>query len=264
MPEPDDAGQGLVRRSWDRAQAANDPLEARHWLERAHRLAPTDATVALALAGALLRVGELVRAAQIFRLAAERHGAAEAWAGLATAAHLLGQSDEARGALLRLLQGSVVTDTVRSLAGAVAGSGWCGLTLDGVLWAGPGRAASVEIDGRAVLLRWAGEAARLPAGWRRASAITVKAAGHALLGSPLDIRQLNAVEGLAESSGGGITGWAWHPADPARSRDWSFRGQEGAAPSLHTTGWSFRVETRWPSHDDLRFLLPPWPSWESP
>ena len=213
----DSMWQDLVRQSWDRAQVAANPAEARQWLDRAHRLLPHDGMIATALATALLQDGALEEAEHLFHAVAERHGTAEAWAGLAAVAHLRGHATEARAALADLLQRSVVTDTARTLAATVAGPGWCGLTLDGRLWAGPGRADEVRIDGHAARLRWTGGSARLPPGWQSAAAVAVEHAGQPLLGSPLPLRRLLAVEGVVEATrAGGIEGWAWHPADPDR------------------------------------------------
>ena len=216
--------QDLVRSSWARAQAATDPADARRWLERAHRLLPEDGTIAISLATALLGSGEAQRAAGLFRSVLDRHGVVQAWSGLAAALHLLGHADQARDTLGTLLQHSAATAQVRTLAAALAGRAWCGLTLDGALWAGHGRRTTVHIDGRMVQLRWSGITARLPREWKSAREIAVTCDGPPQAGSPLPVPQLLAVEGVVEAASGSIEGWAWHPADPDRP------------PVLHVSG----------------------------
>ena len=218
--------QDLVRQSWDRAQAATDPAEAIRWLERAHRLLPKDGTVTLSLASALLRIGESGRAAALFREVAERNGTMEAWSGLTTALHLAGREQEARDALAVLLTRSAATELVRRLAGAVSGMDWCGLTLDGWLWAGVDEAC-VHIDHKPVRLRWTNGRARLPPSWQAAATISVGQGGRPLLGSPLPAGRLASVEGVVEAVADGVQGWAWHPADPGRQPMLQATGEHG-------------------------------------
>ena len=216
--------QDLVRASWARAQATTNPAEARRWLERAHRLLPTDGTIAVSLATALLQGSEPQRAAALFRSVLERHDVAQAWSGLAASLHLLGHIEQAREALTQLLQRTAASDQVRTLATTLVGTAWCGLTLDGALWAGAGRHATVCIDGHPALLKWTGTATRLPDGWQAARDIQVSSDGVPQAGSPLPVLRLLAIEGVVEAKSGGIQGWAWHPADPDR------------APVLHISG----------------------------
>ena len=227
--------QDLVRASWARAQSASGPAEARRWLERAHRLLPQDGTIAIALATALLQDGHPHGAAALFRTVLGRHDVLEARSGLAAALHLLGHANEARDALEQLLRCSAATGQVRTLATALVGEAWCGLTLDGALWTGAGRHAQVHIDGRAVRLRWSGQTARLPQGWHRTHEIHVTRNGIAQAGSPLPVSRLLAVEGIVEANSGGIAGWAWHPADPGRPPVLRVTGPQGETHTDATT-----------------------------
>ena len=218
--------QDLVRASWARAQAAPSPSESRRWLERAHRLLPQDGTIAIALATTFLQSGDPQRAAILFRTVLARHDVVQARSGLAAALHLLGHTNDARDALATLLQASAATDEVRTLATTLAGQAWCGLTLDGTLWAGAGRHTQVRIDNRPARLRWTGQSAPLPPGWQHAHEIHVTH-GVPQAGSPLPIPRLIAVEGIVEAANAGLTGWAWHPADPGRPPTLSLVGPQG-------------------------------------
>lgn len=208
------AWRAEVSASWQAAQNAPDLPARRQWLARAHRLAPRDALILAALAGATLEAGDAAGAALLFqRLAALDPGpatAGPAWSGLAASRHALGQASLARAALARALQTSVPDP---ALANAIAGpGGWCGLLVDGTLVAA-GRPA-VTLDGAPAALRWRNGRAILPPGWRDATQIACTGPAGAYVGSPLPTT-LTRLEAFAERTGAAVTGWAWYPADPA-------------------------------------------------
>ena len=211
--------QAAWRRSMD-ATAAGDMPGALRWLQRAHRLLPKDGMVALALAGALMRAGDLTRAARLFQDLGDRHSLPEAWTGLAACARLLGDTECAAFATAAALRASVPTPTLQALAAAVAPAagypGWCGLDGDGGVHVGAARGVRVSLDGVPVKPVWSGDRGQLPVGWRTARLLEVDRDGVPCLGSPLGIAAIIAVEGLVEAKDGGLAGWAWHPADPAR------------------------------------------------
>ncbi|HEY7576750.1 MAG TPA: glycosyltransferase [Acetobacteraceae bacterium] len=92
------------------AMAAGDREAARRWLDRARRLAPGDATVALALAAACLGHDDR-RAEALFAQVVAEHDVHEAWLGLATARRRLGlplpptRSREGRAGLVGCVSG---------------------------------------------------------------------------------------------------------------------------------------------------------------
>ncbi len=206
--------QELVERTWRQASATLDPAEKRRLLERAHRLVPADGTVGIALAGMLLVAGEWDRGAALFSAMAEQHGIAEAWAGLATCAHLSGDSATAERALVHALHCRAPDDTLRGLADVIAPGKWCGLDTDGVVHCA--RPAEIRLDG--VLLGGCstGGSVPLPAGWRASTTVEVLLASGPALASPLPVRAFAATDGFVQAAEGGVTGWAWCPADPAR------------------------------------------------
>ena len=211
--------QGLVEDSWQRSVAAaaeGRPADALRWLERAHRMLPEDGMIAAALAGALLQAGEAARAGALFEPLARGKGMPEAWAGLAASRRMGGDLAGAADAIAAVLRCSVPTPALRALADAVVREGglpgWCGLDGDGWVHAGPGRPGTVLLDGRAVRPAWAGGRGRLPAGWRDARVLEVPA----WVGSPIPVGVVVGIEGFVEAWDGGLQGWAWHPADPAR------------------------------------------------
>ncbi len=228
----EEAWHDLVLTSFRRAKQAADPQEQRRWLERAHRMLPLDGTVAIELAAALLRDGVLDRAAGLFQALADRHGLADAWAGLATCAHLMHDPARAQASLARALQTGVPTGALRSLADALAPpQGWCGLTTEGVLHAHPAP-RRVRLDGTPLRLDFARGAAPLPPGWRHAASIEVEGERGPALGSPLPVRTLAAMEGFVEPAGQGLSGWAWFPADPDRDPPLRIEGPGGALDVL--------------------------------
>ena len=219
----DQQWQDLARSAWDRSRAAasgGNAAQALRWLQRAHRLLPNDGMVALALAGALMQAGNPSRAAGLFETLGRRHALSEAWAGLATCARLLGDTDRSVLAAAVALRTSVPTPTLQALAAAVARTaglpGWCGLDGDGQVHVGMARNVQLRLDGVPVRPAWSGGKARLPAGWRAAGVLDVDCDGTPCLGSPLSIAAIIAVEGIVEARECGLQGWAWHPADPER------------------------------------------------
>ena len=220
----DEFWQALVQHAWRRAQSAIDPAEARRWLERAHRMLPLDGMVAAALASRRLQDNEPAAAAVLFQALADRDGSPEAWTGLATCAHLLGDPPRARAALARALHGSVPTPTLCNLANAIAPGAWCGLTTDGVLVTGAVRQAAVRLDGAPISL---GRNRALPDGWRSAALLDVDGPAGPMLGSPLPVPVFAGIEGFAEVVDGGLRGWAWRPADPGRDPVISIDGPLG-------------------------------------
>jgi GT2 family glycosyltransferase len=215
---PDNAS--LALEAFERAQvetANGDHACARRWLDRACRLAPKDQTLALALASACLGHDDM-RAGSLFAETAAASDVREAWLGLATARHRLGDVAAAAGALAEALARHVIGHGVEALADAVVRDagvpGWCNLSGDGTLTVGPhglDRQVEMRLDGHPA----ARAAGRLRTGWQDARILAVTdQGGRHLLGSPVDIRAIRRTVGCVASAGGGIEGWAWHPGDP--------------------------------------------------
>jgi len=214
----DQQWQELVQDAWRRslnAAQAGDDASALKWLERAHRLLPNDGMVAFSLASALMRAGHLTGAAALFGGLGDRFGLADAWAGLAACARLSGDVERAASATAAALRTSVPTPVLQALAAAVAVTaglpGWCGLDSDGHVHGGAG--VEVQLDGVPVRLD---DKDQLPPGWRHARQLDIGRGGAPCLGSPIDVGIIIATEGVVTTQGGGLAGWAWHPADPAR------------------------------------------------
>src|ERR1700761_9103373 len=91
----------LARAAMDASLDPADPDPLR-WLERAHRLVPSDPNVALALASACLG-DDPARAEGLFRSVLERHDVRQAWLGLAAARLRRSGPDEAAEALTTVL-----------------------------------------------------------------------------------------------------------------------------------------------------------------
>ena len=196
------------------ATAAGDRIGAIAWLRRARRYAPTDPTPALSLAAALFAGGEWVEAGALFLEVAAACDLQEAWLGAAIALSRLGQAAPAaralHGALSRhVWPGEVAGLPLDRIAAAAGAPGWCALGPDGLLLVASNRGdVACACDGVPVAA-----GALVPPG---AGAVSVAAAGRALLGSPLDVAAMRRTEGIAVARAGGIEGWAWHPGDAAR------------------------------------------------
>lgn len=228
----DQQWQELAQAAWRHsreAAASDDAPEALRWLRRTVRLLPKDGTASFALASALMQAGELAQAADLFEALGDRYQLAEAWAGLAACSRLSGDHGRAALATAAALQSSVPTPTLQALAAAVAPAagfpGWCGLDGDGGVHVGTSRGVRLWLDGVAVQPMWSGSSGRLPAGWRAARSLDVECNGALCLGSPLSVATITAIEGVVEARDGGLAGWAWHPADPARDPVLTIEGQ---------------------------------------
>ncbi len=195
------------------ALAANEAATATRWLDRAHRLVPSDPNVMLSLASACLST-DPARAAGLFRVVAEQHDIRHAWLGLAAAQLRMAAPDAAVAPLAAALSGHAFTPDTGLLASQIAGSpphpGWCGLTSGGDLKIQPAGAGGIVVQLDGVPLR----GTVLPAAWSSHKRIDVLIGGRAAIGSPLRISRIRRVVGCVEAWQGGIRGWAWHPGDP--------------------------------------------------
>jgi glycosyltransferase involved in cell wall biosynthesis len=213
----------LVHDAIARGQAAlgaGEGGEAIRWLDRAHRLAPTDATIMLLQASALIG-GDNTKSADLFGQVLKTHDVREAWLGLATTRFLLGDLAAVGAALAEVLSRHAFWPEIAELADATAratgAAGWCGLTGDGELLVHPVGEQTIEIRAEGRLLPGIGLAGRLPPSWPRLRSITVTASGsdgdRHLIGSPITPEAIGRVDGHVEMWRRGLRGWAWHPGD---------------------------------------------------
>lgn len=209
--------QQRARAAWQAGQAAlaeGDLSAARANLERACRLAPEDDAAALSLALLRLQEGQTGPAVASLTAITARVDAREAWLALAAGRLAQHRPQQAAAALAAALSGHVLPadGMMAPLADAVTAAaeapGWCGLDGHGRLIVSRGAAPQVLLDG--VEAAWTPRT-RLPA---KVARVEVRRGGQALLGSPLAPLRLRRVEGIVACEDGGLTGWAWHPADP--------------------------------------------------
>lgn len=225
--------QDLARDAWQRGQSALSAgalPDALRWLERANRIAPEDAGIALALAGARIRTGQHDAAETLLRTLADRHDVRELWLSLASVRRSIGAAAGAAAALGRALSRHALPAQFHSLAmadgiAADAGMpGWCGLREDGRLvirLAGAGRARVIVDDQPR-----GAERRRIAPGARR---VDVRVGERDLLGSPIAVADIRRVEGIVWARDGGLEGWAWLPASPDTDPLLTVRAQ-GRAP----------------------------------
>ena len=118
------------------ALAAGDKAGATQWLDRAHRLAPDDGTIALVLASAVIGADNL-KAATLFARVLASADVRDAWFGLATSRVLMGDWTGARAAVAEVLGRHALRPDIAGLADQVARAtgavGWCGLTGEGAV-----------------------------------------------------------------------------------------------------------------------------------
>jgi GT2 family glycosyltransferase len=213
-PQPKRNWTASVQDAWRAGNAAADPQEAIAWLLRASRILPTDDMVGISLALAYLRADDPASAAALFAPIAERYDLLDAWTGLAACALRTGDIATAETAMHAVLSRHAVPSVYHVLAASVAQAagrpGWCAIGPDGRLAADA--PAQIVLDGHPITARWSAGQCRLPEG----DCVAVSRDGIALLGSPIDRTAIAAIEGFVTAEKGGLTGWAWHPNDPAR------------------------------------------------
>ena len=200
-------------RNGTEASAKGELFAALRWLDRAARLAPDDARIALDLANTLLRAGgteRLHRAAAAFEALSAGHDVTAAWLGLLAARRLLGEHEAAAAALGRMLARHCLPeepgfrDIASAVAAAVGAPGWCGISADGRLRIG---ALGVVMSGEG---RTVAENEPVPEG----AELALTCNGRALLGSPLRPGVFQRYEAVVETAGAALSGWVSRPAAP--------------------------------------------------
>jgi GT2 family glycosyltransferase len=223
---------------------AGDAMAALRWLERAHRLVPSDPNVMLALASACL-AHDPARTVSLCREVTDRYDVRQAWLCLTAAQLRLTGPADAEAPLAALLSRHAFSPDIAGLADTIGcrpGSpGWCALRSDGGLeiqLASPAANKNRTSTGVRVLLD--GKAMRgttLPATWQRGRTVDVRVGGVPLVGSPIQVGAIRRLAGCVEVFDGGIRGWAWHPGDPE------------TAPALSVSDASGQVLLRFVARD---------------
>lgn len=205
-PDTDHAAKAAKQagQAWHYAQNAlreGDLDLAERWLDRARRLAPADDAVALSYGVLQLQRGRPAAAAALLETLLERTDIREGWLALAAARAEIGDLPGAAQALGTMLSRHALpfapelAQLADRVAQATGAAGWCGVE--------PGGALRIAAGG-----------ARTRRSPRADGTLHVSVEGRALLGSPIDMRHMRRVEGVATPRDGGIEGWAWCPANP--------------------------------------------------
>jgi GT2 family glycosyltransferase len=229
---------GSALSAFRRAQAAieaGDLATATLWIQRARRLAPSDATVQLTFAAIIVHTAPWEAVDELRALTKRQPWNSDAIMALAAALLRDDRPAAAAAALGGMLRSKMppATDAFRTIASLVCAAmgapGW--ISLDGMGRCRvvitddlmPAKAAQrvvrITVETQAaesVRMRPGRDAVRqLGAGWQQAHALVVTSGGRALLGSGLDPSRFGAVEGfVAIAPNGTVAGWARLPADP--------------------------------------------------
>ncbi|MCE2579105.1 glycosyltransferase [Komagataeibacter sp. FNDCR1] len=222
--------QSLIARGEDAA--------ARPWLDRAWRLAPQDAGIGFALAVGRMGMGDHAGVVRLLHPMLRQHDFREGWTLLALAHIALTQWEEARTAVSHVLSrhgfDTAIGECATRTCSALGLPGWVGMAGDGTLhWGGlPDGAAPVLHGGKHApdlrRGRRSPTSCLLPPRARRAATMeATDRQGRALLGSPLHPAVIRRTVGAVRLDRGGISGWVWHPADPAHAPRITLRDGEG-------------------------------------
>ncbi|MBS0643093.1 MAG: glycosyltransferase [Proteobacteria bacterium] len=194
-------------------------------LDYLHRLYPDDLDIRCALGIARLMVGD-ARAVIDIEAVARTLDWGELWFLLARVArHFRDLSRAAKHLAAALARFAVPRDSesqhfADQLSTESGAWGWCGLDGEGglivsTIWP----QLTVKINGRDVETKAVQGAVteprrvRLPADWTAGSVLTATASGHDLIGSPVSIERVTAVQGFVEATEDGLRGWCWLPGN---------------------------------------------------
>jgi len=211
--------------------AQNQIEQALVWAERAHRLAPMDPNIEVALAGACLSSGNTAGALTLFQSLTARFDLPELWLGLAQSQHLRKAPKAAANSMARLISRNLITSEfapfATHLAKAAGFAGFCGVGNDLCL--------ITNIPLEVLTVSQAGKSLRPRKGVigaidLKAGPLTVVLTQSAspLLGSPLDPAAMLRLEGIARRNGKKIEGWAWFPGAATLDPVLDFRDKSGA------------------------------------
>jgi GT2 family glycosyltransferase len=224
---------GLARKCF----LEDELLAALRHLEYAQRLSPSHSLITV-LIGDFRHAIHRADASEPLDLIAKRTDWSGAWIRLAQVRLTFDNSAQAASDLHETLSRNATPKMAAfwPLAMRVAttsgASGWCGLDNDGRLTIG-GEAAkcarsqlSFEIDGEIIKVSDFDEDRSLGLRivafgpeWKKEGEIAVKSRGMPLIGSPINVQQIQRVEGFLSSDAGALRGWCWFPGDPSISPD---------------------------------------------
>lgn len=191
--------------AWSRGRVALDAGDfprARFWLERVCRIAPEDPRPRFDRAMVLAALGDAEAGDELEAIAAGFDCAA-AWIALARVSLRTNDPPRAARALDTVLRRSEIPPDAEfaQLAEQVARRngmpGWCGIAADGRL--------RIEAPD--------------PRVHEAASRLDVVSGGRRLLGSPVDLAALRRIDGIVETEGADLVGWAINRAAPDRPPD---------------------------------------------
>lgn len=201
-------------------------------LEYAHRGAPSDGAISLAIGLTRHELGD-PRAADSLERLTRRSEWRDLWMALILVRLRFADTEQAAVDLQEMLSriaapGSEFDIELATMVSRLMDAdGWCGLDNTGRLTVGVGRKSlrnlTILLDGREIsgveLGQFEGARyLRLPRNWRNAARIDVHLHGRSLIGSPLDITRITRVEGFVEADAilSGIRGWCRFPAERER------------------------------------------------
>ncbi len=228
---------GLATRSPEAAKLLADALAAMECSnfqlsiaisEYTIRKFPSDLGILFALAVTRLAVGE-PRACEPLELLAARLDWRDIWLLLARVRLRFGDTQQAAVELQTTLSRHAVPDDAASqrfsdrVAREAGAAGWCGVDGSGLLIvSGTTALPQVCMDDVAVPIRRANRPRgmprlyRLPESWPFGLQLSVDVESGRLIGSPISIRRITAVEGFVEAVDGGLRGWCSMPGDNDR------------------------------------------------
>jgi GT2 family glycosyltransferase/glycosyltransferase involved in cell wall biosynthesis len=191
---------------------AGDRSSARFWLERVGRIAPQDPRPRYELALILAATHDKIAEVMLASIASE-YDLAGAWLALARVRWREGDQAGAAAALITCLQRYEIPDDAdfatfaSTVSHATGKPGWCGIA-----------AGALIIHAAAPRIRADGATQHtVPRNLTGIAMLTIDVAACEVLASPLDLRLLRRIGGIAAAEAGAIVGWAVHPAAPERA-----------------------------------------------
>ncbi|MGC9270648.1 glycosyltransferase [Acidiphilium sp.] len=229
--------------AWMRGRAAldrGDLTAARFWLERVGRIAPQDPRPQFELALVLAALQDAAAGAALFDIAVA-HDLAAAWLALARVRWRNADRAGAAAAMTTLLRRyeipadadfSPFADRIAHAAGA---PGWCGIAAGALIVRA--ERPTIRVDGGTQLVT--------PRDLTTAHRLDVETMAGPLLGSPLDLRLLRRIGGIAMVEGDRVVGWVTHPAAPDRAPRLRLIDRDGVERAVRLQRRSEAVAPAW-------------------
>lgn len=256
------SAQSAFMRAQEEKSNGNIP-EATRWMDRAHRLAAHNPNITFDLVMLKLKQQQYDDAYALLVPLMKKFDFFEGWLVLAIVLAQQEQFAQAIEYLHHALSHYCPTqqtwETIRGIIRRGDEEGCCALIGSlGQVWIDNKKQQllSVFLDDQ-LILETTDPFFTLPSGWQDFAYLYIETAEQSLVGSPIDIQEINCIEGFVESNDDHVNGWLWYPAEPDRVATVTIYDQEGRVDQQLQAAQDFQVATlEFPLFRAKQFIVP--------